>query len=284
MARANQILSAGRVALIGYFVFLLAGGNAIAQSDSLPKFEVATVKPADPFARGKRIGFVGRSLSLMNYSVKDLMVFGWGIERDIIIGGPAWLDSVRFDILAKPEGTPPQTPLEITKWYGLMVQSVLADRFQLAVHHETREAPVYVLVFVKKDNRLGPKLTEAQGSCKTVTPFQPPTESQGVRPKKPSPGCGTYILDGRHIQGADMQLGQLGDFLAQWVVHRTVIDQAGLNRKFDFDLEWKSDNVLSDSDLSIFTALEEQLGLKLESQKAPVDAVIIDRVEKPSEN
>jgi uncharacterized protein (TIGR03435 family) len=281
------------------FAWLLMGltGTAIAQSDTPPRFEVATIKPADPSARGKQVGTPGRNLRLLNYSLKDLMAFAWGIESDIIVGGPPWLDSTHFDLLAKPEGPPPQStsPVEIMKWYGLMMQSLLTDRFQLSVHHETREASVYALLRARSDGKLGPRLIEAtEGSCRETTLFQPAATSQEESPKVPSPVCGGYTLRGRRIQGSSMELGQLAEFLGQWVVRRTIIDKTGLKQKFDISLEWTSDEdqvaalrpsaLPPDNDLSIFRALQEQLGLKLESQKGQVDAVVIDRAEKPSDN
>lgn len=135
------------------------------------------------------------------------------------------------------------------------MQALLADRFQLAIRHETREMPVYHLVIARKDGRLGPKLVESKG-CEEP--------------------CGKVESSRSGLKATQFRIQGLAELLASQL-QRPVIDQTNLRATFDFDLS------LSD-DRSIFTALQEDLGLKLESAKGPVEMIVIEKAEKPTEN
>jgi uncharacterized protein (TIGR03435 family) len=204
----------------------------------------------------------------VNLALRDLIQFAYGVPDSQILGGPAWLDSIMFDIDAKSD---PNVDAELRALPSeqarhkkqLMVQALLADRFELKVHEETRLLPVYALV-VAKD---GPKF-------------------------KPSQINGTTIDAGRarlHIAGSDDTIGILARELAQ-VLGRAVVNQTGLSGRFDLTLRWTPDDAApltsSPPDIppDIFTAIQEQLGLKLESTKEPVPVLVIDSVEKPSPN
>jgi uncharacterized protein (TIGR03435 family) len=170
------------------------------------------------------------------------------------------------------------------------IVSSLADRFQLTIHRETRELPVYALVLARKDGKLGPKLTEPkEGACTVYDPANPPPFSAIV--------CGTTKFNPSHgwLTITRLPLDSLTKTLAQ-VLERTVIDKTGLAGNYDIHLEWRPEenqllqlppgipNPPPSDGPAIFVAVQEQLGLKLESQKGPVEVLVIDRAERPSEN
>jgi uncharacterized protein (TIGR03435 family) len=204
----------------------------------------------------------------VNLALRDLIQFAYGLPDSQILGGPAWLGSDLFDIDAKSD---PVVDAELhampteqaRRQKQLMVQALLADRFELKIHQETRQLPVYALV-VTKD---GPKFILSKVD-------------------------GTTIDTGRarlHIAGSDDTIGILARELAQ-LLGRPVLNQTGLSGRYDLSLRWAPDDVAvsasSSPDLppDIFTAIQEQLGLKLESTKGPVPVLVIDSVEKPSPN
>ncbi|MEI9970030.1 MAG: TIGR03435 family protein [Terracidiphilus sp.] len=204
----------------------------------------------------------------VNLALRELIQFAYDMPDSQILGGPAWLDSIMFDIDAKSDpavdaelrALPPE---QARHQKQLMVQSLLADRFELKVHQETRQLPVYALV-VAKD---GPKF-------------------------KPSQINGTTIDAGRarlHIAGSDDTMSVLAQELAQ-VLGRVVVNETGLSGRYDLTLRWTPDDAAAlassspDIPPDIFTAIQEQLGLKLESTKDPVPVLVIDSVQKPSPN
>jgi uncharacterized protein (TIGR03435 family) len=271
-------------------MFSISGVLAVAQDQPRPQFEVASVKPAAPDQRGTFIrNMPGGRVSVTNMTLKELIQIAWRIQPFQVSGGPSWMDSARWDITAKPETTPKPDELP------LMIQALLADRFQLTVHRETKELPVYALV-VRKEGKLGPGLTEAkEGACTApdmTKPLPPPEPG-----KMPMLNCGGMMMNPRQVRATAAPLSNLAPALSR-ILGRTVIDKTGLTGKYDIVLQWTPDESQvirqgpdappappSDSaPPSIFTALQEQLGLKLESQKGPVEIFIIDRVEKPSEN
>ncbi len=277
--------------------FLILGAVAIAQTDPpatdlSPRFEVASIKPAAPEERRMLIGRgPGGGISITNMTLKQMIQNAWHILPFQISGGPAWVDSARYNIVAKPENKPASGEI------SLMLQALLEDRFQLAIHSETKELPVYALVLARKDGRLGENLKESkEGSCTAPDPNQPPPLMQpGGRPKL---GCGGAILGGRGLNGVSVPIAELSRSLSL-LLGRGVIDKTGLTGKYDYTVEFTPDEsvalrmapgppaVAAPADSSkptLFTALQEQLGLKLESQKGPVEIFVIDRAEKPSGN
>lgn len=240
-------------------------------ADANLAFEVATIKPANPETRGQSI-LVGRGGSNLftttNTTLNDLITFAYGIHVRQIVGGPAWLESDKFDISAKPEqpGIPNVTQL------GTMVKKLLAERFGLAFHSEKRELSAYVITVGKN----GPKLAK--------------DESGGVLPGFGGRGPGSVGV-------RNSTMAEFAGFLQGRILDRPVVDQTGLSGKFDFTLDWRPDltqlppganapqlppEVEARPDL--FTAIQEQLGLKLEPAKTPVEVYVIDKVQKPSEN
>jgi uncharacterized protein (TIGR03435 family) len=279
--------------LFRVLVCLLAGASGlIAQTDARPQFEVASIKPAAPDARGMGVRFSpGGRVNITNMPLKELIVIAWRIQPFQISGGPPWLESAHFDISAKPETKPKQSELP------LLLQSLLEDRFQLAFHRENKEMPIYGLVLARKDGKLGPNLVESkEGTCTQPDPTRPPPPPA---PGQPPPRiCGGMMMGLSRLNAVGVPVANLAPMLSR-MLGRTVVDQTGLTGKFDISMEWVPDETQAlqlppdaprppppsdPSGPSLFTALHEQLGLKLESQKGPVEMFVIERAEKPSEN
>jgi uncharacterized protein (TIGR03435 family) len=239
---------------------------------ALPEFEVASIKPSDPTST-IAIRRSGYRLFTTNFSLERLITWAYDIPDDRLFGKPKWLDSTRYDIVAQALG-PPASNQESPGpgWLQQMMQSLLATRFKLAVHRETRERPMYVLLVDKN----GPKVH--------------PVESDEEIGQNPFRGSGRGRLIGTKVN-CEMLANVLSDRLG-----RAVEDKTGLKGLFDFTLEWTPDadpqSAAADAALttpragpSIFTAIHEQLGFKLESRKGQVEVIVIDRMEStPTEN
>ncbi len=243
-------------------------------ADADPVFEVATIKPSNPDAPGMGLRINGRQLSTLNLTLSDVVTFAYGVHPKQITGGPDWFDKQKYDITAKPDGEGQPSD----KQWRTMLQKLLADRFQLTFHREKKDLPAYVIVVGKS----GSKLTKSEG------------DPNGL------PGLGFRKLGDLHAINANM--ADLAGLMQMAVLDRPVVDQTGLSGRFDYELSLTpdqfqllsmrgkippeppsaTDNAAAAPDL--FTAIQEQLGLKLESTKAPVDALVIDHAEKPSPN
>lgn len=277
---------------------ILSSCGAFGQTTAAPQpqFEVASIKAAAPDARGTFVRMApGGRLNINNMPLKEIIVMAWRVQPYQVSGGPAWIDSVRYDITAKPDHSPKEGEI------SLMLQSLLADRFLLKFHRETKELPIYALVVADKNGKLGPQLTESkEGSCTTFDPSRPPPAPEPGKP--PTLGCGGMMMGPDRVNAVGVPISQLVPVLSR-MLGRTVVDKAGLTRKFDIKMQWTPDQSqamqgppggappgtpapppVDPNGPSIFTALQEQLGLKLESQKGPVELIVIDQVERPSEN
>ncbi len=257
---------------------------AAAQPAAKPvKFEVASIKPSDPNAKGSSImtDKVG-GLRGENMPIRALVTMAYGIRDFQLSGAPGWLSTERYDIAAKPEAVEkapePPDPHDMTddqrkirdEQWKERVRDLLAVRFGLVIHKEVKEEQIYHLVVGKG----GSKLTE-------VT--------------TPGPRQGMSMNTGR-AQGFAAPMKMLADNLAS-TVGRPVVDMTGLTGKYDWKLEWTPDpgiaipgpNTSQQQPVdapgpTIFTAVQEQLGLKLETARGPVDTWVIDKIEHPSQN
>ena len=265
----------------------LAAICALAQSDI--KFEVASVKPTPSGSGPTFIRILpGGRLEVTNQSLKGMIGFASRKQPFEIVGGPAWADAARYDINAKPESAPKEGELP------LMVRALLADRFQLTVHQETREMPIYALVLARKDGKLGPNLVESkEGNCTAPEPGRPPAPRAPGEP--PPRNCGLMSFGLSRLTAVSVPLADFAGMSLSRTLGRKVIDKTGLNGKFDISLEFAFDQSIQlsrqpdspapeTSASSIFTAIQDQLGLKLEAQKGPVEVLVIDRAGKPVEN
>jgi uncharacterized protein (TIGR03435 family) len=229
---------------------------ADAQLSPRPEFDVVSIK-ASPISGSGAVA-IGRSSSpgsvrLTGITLKDLIARAYSL-KPYQISGPAWLGDKRFDIVAKAAG-----PVSDSK-QRLMLQSMLADRFQLTVHTETNVLPAYELVAGKS----GLKIHE-------VTP-----DDTGSR----------YFPGRSGISATQIPMTRFAELLSA-KVDRPVLDKTGLSGVFDIDLKWMPEAAGPDADLgpSIFTAIQEQLGLKLEARKSPIEVLVVDRMNKtPTEN
>ena len=239
-----------------------------------PGFDVSTVKPShatDGHTHVYRHTDDG-GFETINISLKGLLAFAYDLPETRVIGGPAWLDSDKWDVQAKASA---EVDAAIHKLSGdeskaakqKMVQALLAERFKLTAHQETRELPVYALVVAKG----GPKFEK--------------TEANGT-----DIGTGNSHIK---IHGGD-SVEILAEQLAK-VLGRVVLDKTGIQGRYDITLRWTPENGLPDkvngastpeetNGPSIFTAVQEQLGLRLDPQKGPVGVLVVDRAEMPTEN
>lgn len=262
----------------------------LAQDPKKPEFEVASIKPAAPDARGMYIRTqAGGRVNITNMPLKEMIVLAYRIQPYQISGGPPWMESAHWDVTAKPETTPKDGELQ-----G-MLQALLADRFQLVLRKETRELPIYALVLARKDGKLGPKLIEAkEGGCVQPDLSKPPAPPEPG--KRPALNCGQQMMSPRSLTAVAAPLSGIVPMLAR-MLGRTIIDKTGLTGKYDMTMEWVPDESIvmqlppdapkpaaDAAGPTIFTALQEQLGLKLEAQKGPVEVFVIEKAEKPSEN
>ena len=199
-----------------------------------------------------------------NITVANLIQQAYGVFRFQIVEGPSWIDRDRFDVQAVAPGTDfPQQ--------GALLRQLLADRFAFRARREMREQDVYALVIARADGRLGPNLRPFTGEC--------------VRPPAPNPNCS--MRNGPNFTDATGFPISIIASQAAGNVGRIVIDKTGLTGRYDFKYEWGNELTVGDKPdgrVSFMTALQEQLGLKLETQRAPVDTIVIEQVERPTPN
>ena len=247
-----------------------------------PAFEVASIRrnvtanqPGSGLAGAQPGGrFIGIGVTLRR-------LVGDANDGQRVEGGPSWVDTDRFDINARAEGA--RSPAEIAR----MLRTLLADRFKLVVHTETREMPVYTLTRARAD-RLGPKLRQSDAKCAE--------EARNFFPGALGfpPPCGDFRLGAGALTARGMSMAALARLLGGRA-DRFGVDRTGLEGVFDLELEWSSDlglrqappgsagaGALTADGLSLFTAVQEQLGLRLEPGRGPVDVVVIDRAEPPT--
>lgn len=297
-----------RPTLAGILVIGLAAVPVAAAQDApaptSPAFEVASVKQNK--SGDQRMFFQnqpGGRFNVSNVPLKEIIRVAFGIQPFQVVGGPDWIGSDRFDIVAKAEGdlTPLGPPGSGPSPVALMLQSLLADRFKLKTHMETREMPVYALVLARSDGKLGPRIERSTQECgPRGRRAGGPGGSAGPPPGPPAPPkpgdrppCGMFMTFGA-VGAGSTTMKQLASMLSQQV-GRTVVDKTGLEGNWSFDFTFSQElrgplppgvqlPPLDPNAPDLYTALQEQLGLKLESQKAPVDVTVIDSVEHPTED
>jgi uncharacterized protein (TIGR03435 family) len=238
------------------------------------EFEVASIKPTPPGAGGRRIRMQNtHEFAAKNHALKTLVAAAYNLNPRAISGGPAWVDSDRYDIVAKaPSEVRPNLDEQMS-----MLRKLLADRFQLTFHREPKELRVYALTIAKG----GPKLTES-----TVSP--------DASPEGPPPLIFVVLPQLVRLPGRNATMGDLASVMQRAALDYPVLDKTGLSARYDFDLEFTPDETVFGGALGaggddsakpgLFAAISQQLGLKLEATRGSVEALVIDHVERPSEN
>ena len=237
--------------------------------DADPSYEVVTVKPSDPNDGNRGFQTRGRHLLAANETVNDMISFAWGIHAKQIVGGPAWFSTDHYFVDGVPDvpGEPSLTQ------FRSLIRKMLEDRFGLKVHNDKRELSVYALTEAKG----GPKLTKSLGN-----PNGPPNDN---------------FSTSAYMKETNTTMGEYAKAM-QYVLDRPVLDQTGLEGRWDFLLKWTPDEsqftamgykIPPPSDNpnappGLFAAIQEQIGLKLEAVKAQADVLVVDAVQRPSAN
>jgi len=239
-----------------------------------PGFDAVTIKPSEPGKQGKWFGFRGTHFQTMNTNMNDLIAFAYGLHSKQIVGAADWFENELFDIDGVPDvpGEPNLHQME------LMMQKLLPDRFALKFHHEQRELSVYIITVTPAGAKMG-KTTAG------------PNDQQGFGFR----GLGDLIV-------RNMNMAEFASWMQSGVMDRPVVDHTGLTDKYDFTLKWTPDDSQfqqfrgtnpnmqpsagdnPNAPPSLYTAVQETLGLKIEAGKAKDDVIVIDHVEKPSAN
>src|SRR6266576_3587722 len=292
---ALGLIAVGSPVVFGLLHATQSRAQSQATAATSPVYDVASIKPNKSGTNMIRLMFSPGGLSATNGTLQMLINAAYSVENNQISGAPNWVNSERYDIEAKMDTS---TADELRKLgederrveRQRMLQALLADRFKLTIHRETKELPTYALV-VAKD---GAKFQEAKPGD---------TYPNGIKGPDGHAGAGMMFMGREGLTAQGIPIADLVRHLSRQL-GRTVVDKTGLTGKYDFNLKWAPDerqapmfkgtegsqlgtggtSAPESSGPSIFTAIQEQLGLKLESEKGPVDILVIDHVERPSEN
>ena len=290
------------VAATCFGLAIASSAQIIHASDPLPSFEVATIKPASPQPGPSSAS--PAEVHISSVTVRNLIEQAYGIpwtsaENERVLGGPAWLDTNHYDIVARIPGDLAEARQRLSRdqqkqQISLMLQSLLAERFHLKLHFETRVLTVYALVVAKPNPHLVQSANQAEHTAQeSPAPIPLPSKPEDLR-------HGILVL--YNGQSAQMTARQVSlDDLVHWfagyseVGGRPVVNQTGLSGLYDFTLRWTRQSLAvppqpgssdaADSDApSLLTALPDQLGLRLKPTKAPVEVILIDHTDPPTEN
>jgi uncharacterized protein (TIGR03435 family) len=258
-----------------------------ASADEELAFDVASIKPNNSGTVGESVRFYPPSgrVTMTNVTLKRLVLQAYQLQESQLTGGPDWIASAHFDVVANSEktGLSPQQ-----RW--VMIKALLVERFKLQVHTESKEQSVFALVPARQDRSLGEHLHKSAADCANLRP--PTSPPPAFDPAHPPP-CGTLMGGPGRMNFRGVRMGGFANQLSDRI-GRPVVDRTGLDGYFDLDLEFAPQTRLdigdpasadrpADTAPSLYTALQEQLGLKLESQKSPVDVLVIDSAERPRE-
>ena len=259
-----------------------------APQSAAPAFEVTSIKPNNALDRSGTIsGPSGSQFRVTNISLRMIVTYAYNVRDLELVDVPSWASAEKFDITATYPANAAHT-LDETR---AMVQRVLAERFGLRVRRETRDMPIYRLVRARDDGRLGPSLNASDVDCvqwlaekKPQIIGTPPVGPGGARP-----AC-MFVTQRNYIAAGTRPIGDLARGL-EGIVGRRVVDATGLTGNFDISLQWTPTPGLdlqpaastgSAEPVSLFAALQEQLGLKVEAARGPVDVLVVDAVERPT--
>jgi uncharacterized protein (TIGR03435 family) len=237
-------------------------GPAMMSKDADPNWEVATVRRSDPDGKEDAFVVVGRHVKIENRPLENLLLIGYGVQKSQIVGAPEWVKTEHFDVdgVTDVDGQP--NVLQIQS----LMRKLLAERFGLKLHHEQRVMPVYALTLAKGAVKMAASKGDPSG-----LPDETVYENGGER-----------TLQMTNVTLKDLAL------MMKVFLDRPVVDQTGLQGRYDFQLEYTFDELRATPDAnaapSVFTAVQEQLGLKLEPTRLAADVVVIDKVERPGAN
>jgi uncharacterized protein (TIGR03435 family) len=255
---------------------VLLGGSLLAQTpqpspaDQKLSFEVASIKPNKTGPGNWSTGAGGRE-TIIGRPVRALISQAFGLQDYELIGGPSWMDTDLFDVIA--QGSNAAKPDD----FLLMMRALLEERFALKSHREVRQGPIYRLVLARSDGKLGPQLRKSPISCaEFMRSGGKPVPSRDPRVMTPCSGFGGNGQEFERARGFSTFVVFLQNQLSQ-----PIEDVTGLTGEFDIDLEW-SVSPADTSKPSIFTALQDQLGLKLEAARGPINVVVIDSIQHPT--
>lgn len=251
----------------------LAQTPRIADDTKLPQFETASVK-ANKSATGSTVAIQGSSVRLIGVTARQIVIRAYGVESYDIVAAPEWLAADRFDVVARTPGTPATMPQ-----VNAMLRALLADRFHLAAHVDRREREVYFLVTVRDDGTLGPSIKESRDDDCGGGP------TLGAQQRSAAGRCRLLVAAGA-IEATGQPVQALASTLGS-IVGRPVIDMSGVSGRYDFKLTFAPERGSAGPDApaadapSIFTAVREQLGLKLDVHRGPADVLVIERIDRP---
>jgi uncharacterized protein (TIGR03435 family) len=260
---------------LGLLVLGLAAVAALplAAQQPAPTF-VASIKPTRGDTPGASFASEpGGRFTMTNAPIRGLIVSAYPIESGEVIGAPDWVLSDRYDVTVKAEGDPSREAMR------MILQALLKDRLKLAARYESQERPVYFLTLARTDGRLGPQLRQTTLDCDAIEATQQQGQQRQVKVLNDAPVCGLRVAGGRFTANG-ISLPLLTTNLRSRV-GRVVIDKTGLTGRYDLSLVFAARPDDPDQP-SVFTALEEQLGLKLENGRAPLQVLVIDRIERPT--
>ena len=271
--------------------------------EPLPTFEVASVKPsAGPTGERGQPGGRYTATRSVKFFIADAFFFGTPLQMSRVIGGPKWIDSALYEINAKATTPWQRSPDGPPRELFLMIRSLLIDRFKLKTHMETRELPVYELVMARADRALGPQLRQSSVDCDAlIAAFQTGSPPPARQPNEPPP-CGAMRGPARVLAGG-IPMAQFANMLTLVMADangptgrddaRMVIDKTGLSGRFALTLAWTPERIpdgpppsgippIDPNGPQLVTALQEQLGLKLQPARSRMEVVVIDSVEQPT--
>ena len=269
----------------------------------LPRFEVASVKPSNgPTGERGQPGGRYTATRTVKFFIADAFFFGTPLQMSRVIGGPEWIDSALYEINAQASTPWQRSPDGPPRELFLMIRSVLHERFKLKTHMETRELPIYELVVAKADGSLGPQLKRPDIDCDAIVAAVNAGGAPPQRLPNQPPPCGAMRGPARVMAGS-IPMAQLANMLTLVMADangpaggadaRLVIDKTGLSGRFAFTLAWTPEKIpegtpppgippIDPNGPPLVTALQEQLGLKLQPARSRMEVVVIDSVEPPT--
>jgi uncharacterized protein (TIGR03435 family) len=262
--------------------FLVSALSAQTPAIDTLQFEVASVKPNKSGSQNSNMELhPGGRITGTNVALGGLLRTVFNLQPHQLVNAPDWIDTDRFDIEAKADREYSAREDAPAPELLAMLRNLFADRFKLVVHREQREMPAYVLVNAKTDGTLGPQMRRSDIDCEAEAARAFAAKRGGAPPgQKPIVRCRISTSAGR-IVGTGTTITELMRRLSA-SLGRAVVDRTGLSGSFDLELQWSPDQTADTPGPSLFTAIQEQLGLKLESQRAPVEVLVIDSISQPT--